>query len=289
VGRPRGYNESSGRGDFNVALEERIVMSLIQSIILGIVQGLAEFLPISSSAHLIIVPWLLKWPEHTLTFDVALHLGTLTAIVVYFFKDYLNIARAGLTKPRSAEGRLLWNIVIATVPAGIFGILLEHLVEKVFRDRVLLTALVLILFGIMLFLVDRFVKKEKDISELNFYHAAVIGLSQALALFPGVSRSGITITSGMSLGFKREDAARFSFLLSGPVIFGAGMISLLRNYRTVQNELLYFIAGFLAAALVGFLTIHFLLNYLKKHSFTPFVVYRIALAALIAAVFLARS
>jgi undecaprenyl-diphosphatase len=270
-------------------IKKGFYMTILQSIVLGIIQGLAEFLPISSSAHLVIIPWLLKWSEHTLTFDVALHLGTLTAIVIYFFKDYLNLIGKGITAPTSQDGKVFWSIIIATIPAAIFGLLLENVVENVFRGQILLIALVIFVFGIVIFLVDRFVMKDKDLSKINFLNAILIGLSQALALFPGVSRSGITITTAMSLGYKREDAARFSFLLSGPVIFGAGVLSLVKNYKTVQSELIYFIIGFITAAIVGFLTIHFLLNYLKKRSFTPFVIYRIALALVIVIVFLVRK
>jgi undecaprenyl-diphosphatase len=263
-------------------------MDLMQSIILGIVQGLAEFLPISSSAHLLIIPWLLNWHEHSLAFDIALHLGTFTAIVVYFFKDYINIVVNGLSKPKSENGKMFWCIILATIPAGIFGILLENIVETIFRKQILLIAGVLFLFGVVIFLIDRFMKKEKKLSELNFFHALLIGLSQAFALFPGVSRSGITMTTGMMLGFKREESAKFSFLLSGPVIFGAGMISLIKNFKIIKDELLFFIVGFTAAVITGFFVIHFLLNYLKKRSFTPFVIYRTALALLIFIVFIIR-
>lgn len=264
-------------------------MTLIHSIILGIVQGLAEFLPISSSAHLIIIPWLLKWPEHTLAFDIALHLGTLTAIIIYFFKDYIMIIGNGLMKPKTQEGKLFWYIIIASIPAAVFGLILNKIVEDIFRGQILVIAVVIFIFGIIIFLVDKLIKKEKNILQLNILHAFLIGLSQAFALFPGVSRSGITITIGMGLGYKRADAARFSFLLSGPVIFGAGILSLLKNYKTVQNELYFFTVGFITAVIFGLLSIHFLLSYLKKHSFTPFIIYRIALASFIVMIFIIRK
>lgn len=263
-------------------------MTLFQSILLGIVQGLAEFLPISSSAHLLILPWLLKWPQHSLTFDVALHLGTLAAIGVYFFKDYLVIIRQGITRPKSEEGRLFWAIILATLPAAVFGLMFESLVETLFRNAILLIALVLIVFGVVIFVVDRWVTKERTLAELTLFHAIMIGLSQAFALIPGVSRSGITITTGMLFGFRRGDAARFSFLMSGPVIFGAGLLSLLRNYETVRQELLFFLVGMISAMLVGLLTIHFLLEYLKQRGFTPFVVYRVLIALLLVSVYLMR-
>jgi undecaprenyl-diphosphatase len=264
-------------------------MSLLQVIVLGIVQGLAEFLPVSSSAHLIIVSWLLKWKEQSLTFDVALHLGTFLAIGIYFFKDYTGMVYDGLTNPKSEKGKLFWFVIISIIPAFIFGILLDEIVEAVFRDQILLIALALSVFGVIMFLVDKLVKKEKTLSELNIFQTILIGLSQAIALFPGVSRSGATITAGMALGYKRDQSARFSFLMSGPVVFGAGMLHLIKNFSEVKNELVFFIIGFFIAAIVGFLVIHFLLNYLKKRSFLPFVIYRIALALLIVAVFIIRK
>ncbi len=237
---------------------------------------------------MLIIPWLLKWQEHTLVFDVALHLGTLTAIVVYFFRDYISMIGNGLTKPKSDNGKLFWFLIIATIPAGIFGFLLEKKVETIFREQILLIALVMALFGIVIFVVDRFMKKENNLARVNVVQAIIIGLSQALALFPGVSRSGITMTAGMALGYKRDESAKFSFLLSGPVIFGAGLLSLLRNYKEVRSELVYFIVGFAVSAVVGFFVIHFLLNYLKKRTFIPFVIYRVAFAVLIAVVYFAR-
>lgn len=264
-------------------------MDIIQSIILGIIQGLAEFLPISSSAHLIIIPWLLGWKEHTQVFDVALHMGTLLAIIIFFFKDYISLLSNGFTKPGSEQGKLFWFIIIATIPAAIFGYFLDKTVEEFFRTQILLIAIVIFVFGIIIFLVDKFRKKDRDLTKLTIIDVILIGLSQAIALFPGVSRSGVTITTGLALGFKRDEAAKFSFLLSGPVIFGAGTFSLLKNLDNVKNELTFFIIGFLAAAITGFIAIKFMMNYLKTKSFLPFVIYRVVLALVIVFVFIVRS
>jgi undecaprenyl-diphosphatase len=263
-------------------------MSIIQSIILGIIQGLAEFLPISSSAHLILIPWLLKWQEHTLAFDVALHFGTFLAVAIYFFKDYVNLVVKGLSRPSSQDGKIFWGIVIAMIPAAIFGVLLEKIVESVFREQILVIALVLAFFGIILFLIDKLVKKEKTLRNFNLLNALLIGLSQVLALFPGVSRSGITIAAGMSLGYKRDEAARFSFLLSGPVIFGAALLSFVKNIGMIKSELLFFMIGIASSFAVGMAAIHFLLKYLKSRTFLPFVIYRLVFAALIITVLIIR-
>jgi len=256
-------------------------MSLLQAIVLGIIQGLGEFLPISSSAHLVIIPWLLKWQEHTLAFDVALHFGTLIALCIYFIKDYTGIIAGTITKPVSEKGKLFLCIIAASIPAAVFGLLLEDIAENVFRKQYLLIALAMIVFSIVIFVIDKFRKKERELTGIKIIDALIIGISQVLALFPGVSRSGITMTSGLLLGFKRDQAARFSFLLSAPIIFGATMISFIKNIDEIKSELTLFIAGTLSAAAVGFIVIHFLLNYLKKRSFLPFIIYRILFGAVI--------
>ena len=264
-------------------------MNTLQAIVLGIIQGLAEFLPISSSAHLIIVPWLLQWKEHTLVFDVALHMGTLLALGVYFFKDYINLINSGITKPASENGKIFWCIVIATIPAAIFGLAFEHFIETKLRGQICIIAILIFLFGLIIYFADKFSKKEKEITKIKILDAIIIGVSQAFALFPGVSRSGITMTTGLFLGYKRDQAAKFSFLLSGPVILGAGVLSFIKNIHTIKSELSFFVIGMLTAAVVGFMAIHFLLNYLKTKSFLPFVIYRILLAIFIFAVFFIRG
>ena len=264
-------------------------MSIIQSVILGIIQGLGEFLPISSSAHLIIVPWLLKWQEHSLAFDIALHFGTFLAVAIYFFKDYLNIVIKGFSKPSTSDGKLFWFIILAVIPAAVFGILLEDIVDSIFRKQILLIAIVLIVFGIVLYLIDRLIKKEKNLQNMGVINAVIIGCSQVLALFPGVSRSGITIAASMALGYKRDEAARFSFLISGPVIFGASLLTFIKNYSAIKGELLFFITGILTSFIVGFAAIHFLLKFLKTGTFLPFVIYRVVIGLVIIGFYISRA
>lgn len=263
-------------------------MSILHSIILGILQGLGEFLPISSSAHLIAYPWLFGWPEHTLAFDVALHLGTLFAVLLYFWRDFLDIIINGLSKPSSKEGKFLWLLAVATIPGAIFGVLFDKYIEQVFRTQILLIALMLALLGIILYFADKRGKKEYQLEQMNFARAGIIGLAQALAIFPGISRSGVTITTALMLGFEREAAAKFSFLLSAPIIFGAGFYSLLKNVQSVKAEWLTFSVGIITSAIVGLIAIHFLLGYLKRHNFKIFTIYRILLAVLLSIVYLIR-
>ena len=264
-------------------------MNTLHAVILGIIQGLSEFLPISSSAHLVIIPWFLQWQEHSLVFDVALHIGTLAALVVYFFKDYINLIYNGLVKPFSETGKIFWCIIIATIPAAIFGLAFEHAVENFFRIQILLIAVLIFVFGIIIFFADKFSRKEKELKSITFIDAILIGISQAFALFPGVSRSGITMTAGLFLGFKRDESAKFSFLLSVPVILGAGLLSFVKNIHTIKAELKFFIIGATTAAIVGFFVIHYLLKFLKTRSFVPFAIYRIILAVIIFVVFFTRG
>lgn len=263
-------------------------MSTGQAIFLGILQGLGEFLPISSSAHLIIFPWILGWGEHSLVFDVALHLGTLIAVLTYLWKDYLEIIANGITSPTSKKGKLLWFIIIATIPGALFGYLFENTVEDVFRKQYLIIGIVLALFGFILYYVDKMAKNRIELSNMNVLHAALIGVSQALALFPGISRSGITMTTGLLLGLKKETAAKFSFLMSAPIIFGAGAVSLIKNIYQVSSQFSSFAIGFFTSAVVGFLAIHFLMNIVKKSGFKIFAYYRFLLALVIFIVYLVR-
>lgn len=263
-------------------------MSTFQAIFLGILQGLGEFLPISSSAHLIIFPWFFGWKEHSLVFDVALHLGTLLAVLVYFWRDYIEIIVKGLTQPKSDQGKLLWFIIVATIPGALFGYFFENIVENVFRKQYLLIAVVLAVFGFILYYVDKTAKNKLTLSNMNILQAGLIGISQAFALFPGISRSGITMTTGLLLGLKKEVAAKFSFLMSAPIIFGAGAVSLLKNIHEVSRQFSSFAIGFFTSAIVGFLAIHFLLDIVRKSGFKIFAYYRFLLAALILVVFLLR-
>lgn len=253
-------------------------MSLFQAVVLGAVQGVGEFLPISSSAHLIVLPWLLGWKEHSLAFDVALHAGTLAAVVVYFWRDWLGIIK----------GRFLWYIVVASIPGAIIGKLLEEKAETVFRSPILI-AWVMAGFAVIFYSIDRFSRKTRTLKSLNFFDSLIIGISQAAAIIPGVSRSGVTMAGGMGLKLDREAAARFSFLISAPIIFGAVVLKLKDIGALASNgDGFSLAAGFAVSAVTGFLSIRFLLNYLKKRSFTAFVIYRIIFSLIIFSVFFAR-
>jgi undecaprenyl-diphosphatase len=275
-------------------------MSVIQAIVLGIVQGLTEFLPISSSAHLIIVPWLFGWEEPGLAFDAALHLGTLAAVIAYFWRDLLAMLFAvpdALRKPaallrndpaitgeRDRSARLAWLIVIGCIPGGTVGLLAQDRIDDFFHggdytDRAIaLIALMLIVFGLVLGAADRFAKHRRGLAELGVKDAVVIGCAQALALFPGVSRSGVTLTAGLFREIKRADAAKFSFLLGTPLVLlagGKGFYDLVTDGAGgIGNAQL--IAGVLASAISGFAAISFLLRFLQRSSTMVFVVYRVA-------------
>jgi undecaprenyl-diphosphatase len=255
-------------------------MDTIQSIVLGLVQGIGEFLPISSSAHLVLVPWIFKWHDPGLTFDIALHAGTLIAVILYFWRDWLNLISKGLTKPKEREGKLFWYLVLATIPGAAVGYLLEHKAETVFRNPVLI-AFMLILLGVVLYLADQKSKKQIDVEHISLKTSFLIGLSQALAIIPGVSRSGITMTVALAMGMTREGAARFSFLLSAPVIFGASIIKvpkIIANPSVIDAP---FIMGMLVACISGLASIGFLLRYVRTKTFLPFVWYRFVLGALV--------
>jgi undecaprenyl-diphosphatase len=269
-------------------------MIIIEAILLGIVQGITEFLPISSSAHLILVPWMFGWQGtliDSLNFDVALHAGTLVAIAAYFWRDWLHLLRSFFTGIsdgtwKTGEGRLVWFIVLATIPAGILGVKYEHVVEESFRNP-LLIVISLTSISIVMWAADRFSAKSANIDSMTLGHAVLIGCAQAVALVPGVSRSGSTIIAGLMAGYTRESAARFSFLLSTPVIAGAAVLKL-HKLRLAPGEALPFAVGTLFSAVVGYLSIKFLLQYLQRHSLNLFVWYRLALAAVVVAMWLLR-
>ncbi|HEX9016926.1 MAG TPA: undecaprenyl-diphosphatase UppP [Chloroflexota bacterium] len=271
-------------------------MDLIHAIVLGIVQGLAEPLPISSSGHLILVPWLLGWSEHTLTFDVALHGGTAFAIIVYFWRDWIALIRAffaGLAQRdffSDYQRRLALYILVASIPGAVLGVILEATIEEAIRIPALV-AVLLMAMGIVLMVADRVSSRKRSMTELTMGDAIIIGLSQALALVPGVSRSGITITTALLRGINRADSARFSFLLSGPITTGAFLYNMAKMGKTgfPADERLPFLAGIVAAAIVGYAAISFLLGYLQKQSLSLFVYYRLAFGAFVLAVFFIRG
>jgi undecaprenyl-diphosphatase len=252
-----------------------------------LVQGLGEFLPISSSAHLVLIPWLFKWTDPGLTFDIALHIGTLIAVAIYFWKDWRRLITKGLTDYRSMEGRLFWYLVAATIPGAVVGFLLEKKAETIFREPVLIAAM-LILLGILLYWADRKSVKNIEMNSLTFRTSLLIGLSQGLAIIPGVSRSGITITMGLLMGLTREGAARFSFLLAAPIILGAALVKLpfLILHPSVIN--INFITGILVSFVIGIISIGFLLRYIQTKNFLPFAWYRFMLGSLVIVVVLIR-
>ena len=267
-------------------------MTPLQAIALGVVQGLSEFLPISSSAHLALVPWLLGWEDPGLAFDVALHFGTLLAVLWYFRIEWLTLIRAAfgiITTGRieTPEKRRVVYLIIATIPGAIGGYLLQSKAESAFRSPQLI-AVALIVLGILLWIVDKLVDQRRILGEMRFVDALLIGLSQVIALIPGVSRSGSTITTARGLRFDRESAAEFSFLISMPIIAGAvileGPKALAQGGLT--NELM---SGVVASAISGWLAISILMRYVSRHSYGVFAVYRIIFGLAVLAVVYARG
>ena len=266
-------------------------MDIFQSTILGIVQGLGEFLPISSTAHLILAPYFFGWSDPGLSFDVALHVGTLIAVVAFFWRDWLDIFSAASNsifhtnyklEADSYSANLLWLLIIASVPGAIFGLLFDDYAEFVFRSP-LIIAFTLSVVGLVLFLADKLAKHKKNISMMSVKDAIYIGLSQAVAIIPGVSRSGATMTMALARGFSREQAARFSFLLSTPIIFGAAIFKIPELLKTGITAPILF--GILAAAISGYLAIKYMLRFIQKVGYAPFFYYRLILAGVIVVVY----
>jgi len=267
-------------------------MDILQAIVLGIVQGLGEFLPISSTAHLVLVPYFTGWQDPGLSFDVALHIGTLVAVIGYFWRDWVEILKASLFKNRTdgtsrTDGldyskNLLWLLVVASVPGAVIGYLLEDAAETSLRNPLLIAG-TLSIVGLILYLVDRYAVHKKSIGQINYKDSLLIGLSQAVAVIPGVSRSGATMTMGLALGLSREAAARFSFLLSTPIIFGAALVKIPDLLKEGIDA--FMIAGIIAAAVSGYLAIKFMLRFIQKVGYAPFFWYRLALALVIIAVY----
>lgn len=261
------------------------MISAFQAIVLGIIQGATEFLPISSSAHLFIVPWIFNWQYQGLAFDVVLHLGTLVGVVAYLWGDWKRILRGALTGER--ERTTFWFIILACLPGALVGALLEKEAERIFRAP-LLIAISSSSFAIVLWATDFWGKQRKNIEEMTFLDALLIGVAQAIAIIPGVSRSGATMSMGLAVGLKKEATARFSFLLSTPIILGAALWEGRKILHIASSEILPLMGGFFASALSGYLAVWFLLKYLKKGNFLPFVWYRLLFALLIVAVIIIR-
>lgn len=286
-------------------------MLIVKAILLGLVQGLTEFIPISSSAHLVIIPWMFQWDDpalESLTFDVALHLGTLVALLGFFVKDWVRIIRSGVSSiverkiGEDIDRKLAWFLVIASIPGGVIGLLFEHKIEAWFHpsegaiesSSMITMALIIALLGTLLFLAERMAAHLRRMNQITLRDSILIGTAQALAIFPGVSRSGSTITAGMALGLERESAARFSFLMSAPIVAGAGLKSLFKIYRGIQSGLIsgsdftLFVIGFLTAAISGYLCIKYLLRFLQKNPTNVFVYYRWVLALVVLSFALVR-
>jgi undecaprenyl-diphosphatase len=267
-------------------------MTPLQAIALGLIQGLSEFLPISSSAHLTLVPWLLGWEDPGLAFDVALHFGTLLAVLWYFRMEWLALLKAAfgiLTTGRieTPEKRRVIYLIISTIPGAIGGLLLQSRAESAFRDPRLI-AIALIVMGLLLWIVDKVIDQRRVLGEMRWIDSLLIGLSQVIALIPGVSRSGSTITAGRGLRFDREAAAEFSFLMSMPIIAAAVVLEGPKalHQSGLSNELM---SGVVASAVSGWLAISILMRYVSRHSYGVFALYRILFGIGVLAVVYARA
>lgn len=272
---------------------------LLKAAILGIVQGLTEFLPISSSGHLVLLEKAMDVSQERLglAFDAAIHLGTLLAVLVYFWDTVVRLVVAGFASigrrrwDFSDDSRLAWLIVIGTIPAGVLGFFFDDTVEKKIRDPVWV-ATMLIVFSAVLIAAELWGMRPARVSRLGPLSALFVGLAQAVALIPGVSRSGITISAGLFARLDREQAAVFAFLLSAPIVAGAGFKKVYDALKEAhkgllgRDDLMFFVVGFIFAAIFGYLTIRFFLAYLRRHSLYPFVVYRVALGVIVLAIVL---
>ncbi|MBE0485388.1 undecaprenyl-diphosphate phosphatase [Marinobacter sp.] len=280
-------------------------MDWLQVVFLAIVQGVTEFLPISSSAHLILVPVLTDWKDQGLAFDVALHLGSLAAVVIYFRQDLINMTRSWTrslsTRQLDADARLAWAVILGTIPVGLAALAFKDFIETQMRSEILLDlglftlevnaavwiALGLIVFGLLLGWADWRHRGAREVREMNWKDVTVIAIAQAIALFPGTSRSGITITAALMLGLSREAAARFSFLLSIPVIFLACALEakgLLTSDESIDWA--FMAGGVLLSGISAYLCIHYFLAFIKRIGMQPFVIYRLVLGALLLWIFL---
>lgn len=262
-------------------------IDIIQAIILGIVQGTTEFLPISSSGHLVIIPYLLNMPNPPLVFDAMVHVATLLAVVLFFWKDLWNIITSFFKNKLDEETKLNRKlgmlIIIATIPAALAGYFLEDFFAEFFSNPKDVSFFLLIT-GFFLLLIERISKKQKDVKELNFKGATLIGIAQAFAILPGISRSGSTIAAGMFLGLTRQSATKFSFLLSIPIILGAGLFSIKKSFfehAWADIDIVVLLVGCFVAFIAGYISIKFLINYVKKHSLNIFAYYCFAVGIIV--------
>jgi len=266
---------------------------LLHAIILGIIQGLTEFLPVSSSAHLALIPWLLGWNDQGLSFDIALHVGTVLAVIVYFFRDWVQIIAEGFGMNMGSDPairrnpKLLWLLVLGSVPAGIAGLLVKDLAENVWRNNQYLIGSMLIVVGLFMWWADHQGSRKKDLGNVSPTDSLTIGAAQALALVPGVSRSGITICAGLLRNLDRETSARFSFLLATPAIAGAAAKDawdMMRHGGGIPPDMrTAMLVGIIVSAIVGALTIQFFLSFLRTRSLSFFVWYRVIFGIIVIA------
>jgi undecaprenyl-diphosphatase len=262
-------------------------MDLVQALILGIVQGLTEFIPVSSSGHLVLIPALLGWSPPGLAFDTVLHIGTVLAILAYFWRDWVALVIAGVRsvlrgKIETPDERLAWLVVIGLVPAAVVGYLFEDFFASVFESPIY-SAYALIATAGILTIAEGLGRRKRGLDKLRLGDAAAVGVGQAIAIFPGISRSGTTIATGLMMGLEREAAARYSFLLAAPITLGAGLLQVPDALESTGDGIGPLVVGFVAAAIVGYLCIGFLLRYLRNGTLYPFAVY-CALAGLFAVV-----
>ncbi|MDH3342171.1 MAG: undecaprenyl-diphosphate phosphatase [Gammaproteobacteria bacterium] len=259
-------------------------MDIIQVIVLALVQGLTEFLPISSSAHLILVPVITDWPDQGLAFDVAVHIGTLSAVVFYFRKELVTMFVEWLGSLRgkhTPDSRLAWAVLLGTIPVGLAGLIFKDVISEHLRTP-LVIAMTTIFFGILLWLADRNKNLTRDEHSLQWKDVLIIGVAQAMALIPGTSRSGITITAALMLGLTRQSAARFSFLLSIPVIVLAGGLETLEYVQVASiTDINFLMIGAMISAVSAYACIHFFLKLLERISMLPFVIYRMILGVVL--------
>jgi len=269
-------------------------MNLIQALVLGLLQGATEFLPVSSSGHLVLVPWLLGWSAPPLLYDIVVHLGTLLAVVVHFGQDIVAVLRGLLVLVRtrraeSVDARLAWHLILSAIPGAILGYFLEDLFEHLFSAP-LTVSLLLCVTAALLLISEHLGRRERDVDSIRPLDALTMGLAQGLAIAPGISRSGATMAAGLLRGLDRTSAARFSFLMSVPIILGAGAYQMLKLFQggSLPASAGLLLAGFSAAAISGYVAIRWMLNLIRTHSLRPFAYYCLAAAALGIVLSLAR-
>jgi undecaprenyl-diphosphatase len=260
-------------------------MNILMSIFLGAVQGITEILPISSTAHLILFPWFFQVPSGGLAFDVALHLGSLIAVIIAFRREWLSLAKSAgrlignKLKPADHNQKMIYYLVLASIPAGVVGIFFDEIIENALRSPYVIVV-TLITFGLVLLIAEKVGAQKKTFEKITLRDALLIGFAQMIALIPGTSRSGITISAGLFAGLKKEEAAKFSFMLSAPAILGAAIVKLPNLSGSVLTSTAFWL-GMLSSFIFSLLAIIFILKFVQKYSYKPFVYYRFVLALLI--------